>query len=243
MVSAFQADEVGSIPTWRSIFSAVEEWHLDGLISRSRGFESRLRYHTLPPSRPGDDIALLTRTEPGSSPGEAANYEAAMSETQVATRPAHLWKPGQSGNPSGRPRGTKNHITKLKQELEAAVRENLNPSAIKEVLERMVELALAGNVGAAKLILDKVLSNAKDTEDAPESGGKFVFEVKNLTIKGSDEAERPIIDITPTETHTDEQPEQPAPQRSERGREHHGQGPGQEHPAPAAELPGEVGAE
>lgn len=131
---------------------------------------------------------------------------------EVAKRPDHLWKPGQSGNPSGRPKGRKNKITELKQELEIAVRDHLNPADIRKVVARMMELAIEGNVGAAKLILDKVLSNAKEADDSPDQGGTFIFEVKNLTLK-HDEPEQEIIDITPTqETENVRQAEQPAPE-------------------------------
>ena len=117
-------------------------------------------------------------------------------------KPSSLWQPGQSGNPAGRPLGSKNHIVKLKQELEIAVRDNLDPKAIKKVLAKMVDMATEGNVGAAKLVLDKVLSNAKEAEDNENSSGNFVFQVKNLTLKHDPEDGKTVIDITPTTEET-----------------------------------------
>lgn len=91
---------------------------------------------------------------------------------------------GQSGNPNGRPKGKKNHITNLKQDLEIAVRENMSPERVKAVVDAMFAAALEGNVGAGKLILDKVLSNARDSEDEKESntGLKIIIERANLDI-------------------------------------------------------------
>lgn len=109
---------------------------------------------------------------------------------------ATQWKKGQSGNPAGRPKGTKNYITQLKQNLEAAVRENANPSKVAGIIDTMCDLALDGNVGAAKLILDKFVSNAKTEEDSEHGTPKLVFEVKNLTINPR---EGEVIDITPEE--------------------------------------------
>ena len=112
-------------------------------------------------------------------------------------RPAHLWKKGQSGNPSGMKKGTKHRITVLKQDLEAAVRENLKPRVIKNVLQKMVDMALDGHVGAGKLILDKFITNATDSDAEVAASGTFIFQVRNLTLKTDDEDEHTIIDITP----------------------------------------------
>ena len=91
---------------------------------------------------------------------------------------------GVSGNPNGRPKGRKNHITELKQDLEIAVRENMSPARVKAVVDAMFQAALEGNVGAGKLILDKVLSNAKEAEDERESSGglKIIIEHANLDV-------------------------------------------------------------
>lgn len=118
---------------------------------------------------------------------------------EIIKRHGGMWKPGQSGNPAGRPKGSKNHIVELQRQLEIAVRDNLNPSVIKGILERVAEEALAGNMKAAKLILDKVLSNASTGgEEEQDRGGTFIFQVKNLTLKHPD-AERTVIDVTPQE--------------------------------------------
>ena len=110
------------------------------------------------------------------------------------------FKKGVSGNPAGRPKGRKNQLTVLKQDLEIAVREHVKPRQIKSIMDKMVELALEGNIGAAKIILDKTVTNARDSEDTQEGNSGWTFVVKNVTVQKeapSDEGE--IIDVTPTE--------------------------------------------
>lgn len=123
------------------------------------------------------------------------------------------YKPGQSGNPSGRPKGKKNEITELKQNLEIAVRNSVSPQDVIDIVQAMVAEAKAGKVGAAKVILDKTISNVKETEDTQSGDGRtFVFEVKNLTLK-SDPIPDDVIDVTPQEIDDGDrsQAEQSAP--------------------------------
>lgn len=89
---------------------------------------------------------------------------------------------GTSGNPAGKPEGRKNVITGLKQDLEIAVREHLAADTIKAIIDSMVAEALNGSVGAAKLLLDKAVSNAKDVDDVQRDSGGFTIEIRNLTL-------------------------------------------------------------
>jgi hypothetical protein len=104
--------------------------------------------------------------------------------------------PGKSGNPNGRPKGRKNQITVLKQDLEIAIRERMDPEKVQAVVDSMFAEALNGNVGAGKLILDKIMSNAKEAEEEKDTGGglKIVIEQANIdSLAKSDN----IIDIKP----------------------------------------------
>lgn len=76
---------------------------------------------------------------------------------------------GQSGNPRGRPAGGKNRITQLKQDLEIAIREKVSVHRIANVVDKMLELAEEGDKGAAKIILDKFVSMARDGEDTMDN--------------------------------------------------------------------------
>ena len=79
--------------------------------------------------------------------------------------PGNLWKPGQTGNPKGRPPG-QSEITRLRASLMADTH---------DILAGLVGAAKAGDVQAARLILERVLPPVRATEQAvelllPESG-------------------------------------------------------------------------
>jgi hypothetical protein len=99
--------------------------------------------------------------------------------TSTGTK-ASLWKPGQSGNPAGRPKGIKNRITILQQELELQLREQAQPR-IAEVLDKAIEMALDGDRAMIKLLLELHMSKRSHQDD--ESGGKsqVAVVIQNLT--------------------------------------------------------------
>lgn len=112
--------------------------------------------------------------------------------------------PGKSGNPRGRPKGRKNQLTTLKQDLEIAVRDNVSPAEVGAVVRKMTELALEGNVGAGKVILDKFVSNAKEGEDEKDSGGALKIIIENAQLEVQHQPSTTIIEST-SEEITDEQ--------------------------------------
>lgn len=60
--------------------------------------------------------------------------------------PATAWKPGQSGNPAGRPKGSFNPQTKLRHMIDA-----------EGIVKKLQEAALAGDVAAARTLLERAL--------------------------------------------------------------------------------------
>ncbi len=70
-------------------------------------------------------------------------------------RPPHLWRPGQSGNALGRAPGS-GEVARLR----AAIREH-----VPAIIERLVQAALTGDVGAARLLLERVCAPLKASED------------------------------------------------------------------------------
>lgn len=91
-----------------------------------------------------------------------------------------MFRPGESGNPAGRPKGTKNQITILKQSLELQLREKAK-SEMPKVLKKAIELALSGDRMMIKLLLELHMSRQAHQED--ESGGKsqVAVVIQNLT--------------------------------------------------------------
>jgi hypothetical protein len=73
---------------------------------------------------------------------------------------------GVSGNPNGRPKGSRNKITLMKLMAEEAVREN-NAEKMLDVCKRVIEQAIDGDKDSQKLVWAAVMSKSSlDTEKA-----------------------------------------------------------------------------
>ena len=70
--------------------------------------------------------------------------------------PPHAWKPGESGNPAGRPAGS-GEIARLR----AAIAEH-----VPAIIDNLKAAALDGDVSAARLLLERVIPPIKATEEA-----------------------------------------------------------------------------
>jgi hypothetical protein len=68
--------------------------------------------------------------------------------------PPRAWKPGQSGNPAGRKPGT-GDVAKLR----AAI-----AGQVPDIIKNLTTAALAGDVGAARLLLERVIPPLKAAE-------------------------------------------------------------------------------
>jgi len=78
-----------------------------------------------------------------------------MTETKRKA-PPQAWKPGQSGNPSGRKPGSGEV---------AALRTGIREHA-PAIIQKLTEAALAGDTGAARLLLERVCAPLKAEEQA-----------------------------------------------------------------------------
>ena len=103
------------------------------------------------------------------------------------TKKDHLFKTGNSGNPNGRPRGSKDKRT--------AYRELLQPHA-EDLITKAVELAQAGDTIALRMCLDRLIApiKAKDStimiEDLKgslaEQGQKVISAMCNSEVTPDD---------------------------------------------------------
>jgi hypothetical protein len=95
-------------------------------------------------------------------------YEVGFGKPPRRTR----FRPGQSGNPRGRPRGMKNFSTAFKRELQARVPITDNGkrkmlSARDIIAKRLIHKALQGDLRSMMLLLQQV-SRFEQPEAAPE---------------------------------------------------------------------------
>lgn len=79
------------------------------------------------------------------------------------------FKPGQSGNPAGRPKGVPLFATVIRQQL--AARDAEGRSAAQRVVAKLVEMAVAGNVQAASLLVERVDGKLPQPIDQKHEGG------------------------------------------------------------------------
>jgi hypothetical protein len=73
---------------------------------------------------------------------------------------AHRWKPGQSGNPKGRKKGSKNESTILREQLDRKVKIRAGGkerfvTAHEGIVMRFVDEALKGDVKSAQFVLNR----------------------------------------------------------------------------------------
>lgn len=85
------------------------------------------------------------------------------------------FKKGQSGNPAGRPKGSKNQITLLKESLELALRER-SEGRMAGVLDKCFELALGGSESMIKLLLELHMSKGT-TQDNSKGAEKVEINI------------------------------------------------------------------
>lgn len=121
----------------------------------------------------------------------AVNEVKGIERTDLGT-----FEKGVSGNPVGRPKGSKNKITLLKQSMEVALREQAGPH-MAPVLDKAIELALEGDRTMIKLLLEQHMSkgisdDAKGSDKVAiqiNAGSAEVKEVKGDTVIDSGDSD------------------------------------------------------
>lgn len=99
---------------------------------------------------------------------------------------------GQSGNPAGRPVGSKNKVNLLKISLEENFREG-NFEKIADILNSVVDDALQGDKAARKLVWDACISKANLSEEKDSSSNAPQIVIRHMEV----EKQGDIIDVNP----------------------------------------------
>jgi hypothetical protein len=93
---------------------------------------------------------------------------------------AHRWKKGQSGNPSGKRKGTVS--------LAATISRNLTPKTANAIVKKLFTMAKAGDIQAIKLVLERIDGKPVERHElSGPAGGPVDFTI-NLTGKELQEA-------------------------------------------------------
>jgi hypothetical protein len=106
---------------------------------------------------------------------------------------------GQSGNPAGRPKGSKNKITEIKLLTEQAVRSGRLEDMVR-VCENIIEDALDGDVRAKKMVWDAMMSKASSTEDKA-AGTRQKIEIGVMHVDQPNVIEGEIVATTEEKSH------------------------------------------
>lgn len=103
------------------------------------------------------------------------------------------FEPGVSGNPNGRPKGSRNKITALKENSELLLREVLTPEQLMEVMNQALLLAKGGDRSMIKLILELTMSKGT-TQDNSVGGEKVQINI-NGPSKVTEEKVVPLEEV------------------------------------------------
>lgn len=104
---------------------------------------------------------------------------------------------GNSGNPKGRPEGSKNVITLQKLALEEAFRDSLSDE-MAEVLALIVKQALSGHGASQKLIWDANVSKQMISDDK-SAGVKQEIRVRTMNINRGDVVDGDFTEVVKEE--------------------------------------------
>lgn len=134
-----------------------------------------------------------TTSVPAALPAPSVPSQAGSSETVSDRDAGGKFVAGQSGNPAGRVKGSKNLITQERLALETALRSYIgdenNLPKVKAAIDRLLEITATAEdkvaVTAMKVLFDKVLVTPKETEDPGTGPRTFKLIIDNQTVQGS----------------------------------------------------------
>lgn len=98
-----------------------------------------------------------------------------------------------TANPLGKKKGVQNRVVVLQARMEEAIRANVAVEDLQDVVQSLVDLAKAGDIKAAKVVMDSFVAKPRHVQDDVSSGTKQInIQINNAsgepgevkTIKG-----------------------------------------------------------
>ena len=105
----------------------------------------------------GDTIAVIgrdARPDPGTALLAAPIANTSPLQSPSAERYPNRWHKGQSGNPNGRPLGSRHRATLLA--------ESLLDGQSEQLIQKTIELALGGDTTALRICIDRIIAPRRD---------------------------------------------------------------------------------
>jgi hypothetical protein len=107
----------------------------------------------------------------------AEKEQATENTAEKHTQKPWLWKPGQSGNPAGRPKGAKNFATQFRKAVKEYAKKlelGEEPDAVEiQIIQKGIEEALSGKYPFYRDILDRVYGQPIKSIDVTTQGEKI----------------------------------------------------------------------
>ena len=148
---------------------------------------------TIPMLRFGDNMAEEVEKRGRGRPKGSKTKKKTQPTTTTRKTNKNLWKPGESGNPNGRPKGAKNRVTLIKEALEAEMVEKGSAHAL-QVLETVVDMAVnERNEAMLKELMARYWPIHKGDKGAIAGKGDIIINVTPLETK--EEPSRAPIDV------------------------------------------------
>jgi len=111
----------------------------------------------------------------------------------------YQFKPGQSGNPLGRPKGSKNKMKLLAEQL-------IGNNA-KLIVKKVISMALNGNEACLKMCMDRILPAQRAVDGAQfekQQAINIIIEAaQQVTVTKDTYQKQPLIDVVETEGETE----------------------------------------
>ena len=106
-----------------------------------------------------------------------------------------LFQPGKSGNPKGRPKGSKNQLTLLREAVRDKA-EDLVLSNFTDVVEATIELAKQGDATALKILWDRIIPSKRAVEEKVEGQDKLniTINVEAMSVQPTEVIETNVVE-------------------------------------------------